>query len=501
MASAERSRPAALEPRSLLPGRVRGTFEPAPAGEFRVTLALTALDRGCEVLIENGARLVGLFESGIPEPSLLTVFAFRGELVSLRAPLATGERNVYASISLHTPSALWAERELFDRFGIVPLGHPDLRPLSNPDPDEIRRRVEGDDVFVFPYGPIRSGVFEAIQFQIETGGEDIPALETRPFFKHRALEERMVGMTIQDAALVAERIAGIASVAHATAFSQAVERALGVEPPARALAWRVVYAELERVANHLDIAAKQAETTALSVGQARFMILKENVLRLQAALTGSRFARGMVRPGGVRAEGGVPVAALRDAADRFESELRGDVKLFLGTASMTDRLIGSGSLTRETVERFGAVGPVARGSGVSTDARFERPYGQYGRAGFEVVTRHTGDAMARVEVRFGEIRESLHLIRQMLDRLRGGGGELGAQLSAGSGAAFGWSEAPQGELVYWVEVVEGLIQRVRIASPSFRNWQLYSEAYNGDVLTDVGFIEHSFGLTPAGADR
>jgi Ni,Fe-hydrogenase III large subunit len=203
----------------------------------------------------------------------------------------------------------------------------------------------------------------------------------------------------------------------------------------------------------------------------------------------------------VRAEGNVPAAALRDAIDRFEADLRNDVKLFRGTASMTDRLIGSGSLTRETIERFGAVGPVARGSGVSTDARFERPYGQYGRAGFEVVTRHTGDAMARVEVRFGEIRESLHLIRQMLDRLRNGGGELSAPLPAGSGAAFGWSEAPQGELVYWVEVVEGLIQRARIASPSFRNWQLYSEAYNGDVLTDVGFIEHSFGLTPAGADR
>jgi Ni,Fe-hydrogenase III large subunit len=481
---------------------VRGSFEPAPEGETRVLVGLTAIDRGCEVLVEHGARLVALFEVGLPERSLLAVFALRGELVSLRAPLPAGDRNVYASISLHNPAALWAERELFDRFGVVPLGHPDLRSLRNPDPDLIRRRVEGDDVFVIPYGPIRSGVFEATQFQIETGGEDIPALETRIFFKHRGLEERMVGMDVRQAVLVAERIAGIASVAHAVAFSQAVERALDIEPPGRALAWRAILAELERVANHLDVAAKEAETAALSVGQARLMILKEDVLRLQAALTGSRFARGIVRPGGVREPGRVPESALREVLDRLESDLRRDAKLFLGTASMTDRLIGSGVLPRQTVEQYGAVGPVARGSGVSTDARFERPYGAYSRAGFEVVTRHGGDAMARLEVRFGEIRESLHLIRQLLDRLPRSGDCVITPLPAeGTGAAFGWSEAPQGELVYWVEVALGTVQRVRIASPSFRNWQVYSEAYRGDVLTDVGFIEHSFGLTAAGADR
>ncbi len=501
MSSTEPTRPTMIEPSSLLPGRVRGTFEPAPAGETRVAVALNLIDRGAEVLLEHGARLVGLFETGDPERSLTATFAFRGELVSLRAPL-DGDRSVYASISLQTPAALWAERELFDRFGIVALGHPDLRPLRNPDPDLIVRRVEGADVFAIPYGPVRSGVFEAIQFQIETGGEDIPALETRPFFKHRGLEERMSGMAPGDAVYVAERVAGIASVAHALAFSQAVEAALEIEVPLAAQAWRVIHAELERVANHLDVAAKEAETPALGVGQARFGILKENVQRLRAALTGSRFGRAMVRPGGIREEGRIDVAPLRQALDSFESDLRRDRDLFLGTASMTDRLIGSGRLPRATVERFGGLGPVARGSGISTDARFERPYGAYARAGFEVVTRDEGDAMARVEVRFGEIAESLHLIRQMIDTLRRERGLLCARLpDADSGAAFGWSEAPQGELVYWVEIERGQLSRVRIASPSLRNWQLYSEAYVGDVLTDVAFIEHSFGLTPAGGDR
>jgi formate hydrogenlyase subunit 5 len=356
-------------------------------------------------------------------------------------------------------------------------------------------------VFAFPYGPVRSGVFEAIQFLVETGGEDVPALDSRPFFKHRALEDRFRGMSLDQGAFVAERVAGIASVAHALAYAQAVERALGVHAPVRASAWRMVYAELERLANHLDVAMKEAETAALSVGQARFGILKENVLRLQAALTGSRFARGIVCPGGVRAEGAVALDPLLVALDAFEAELRRDRRLLLGTTSMTDRLIGSGILDRVTVEAFGGVGPVARGSGVSTDARFERPYALYGRTGFEVVTRDAGDAMARVEVRFGEIAESLHLVRQLLDRLRRDDGELRAPLPDTDGAAFGWVEAPQGELVYWVEVAGGRVERVRIASPSLRNWALFAEAWRGDVLTDFAFIEHSFGLTAAGADR
>ncbi len=153
-------------------------------------------------------------------------------------------------------------------------------------------------MFSLPFGPVRSGVFEAIQFLIETGGEDVPRIQTRPFFKHRGLEARLVGLAPDRAVHVVERIAGIASVAYASAFSQAVERALDVEPPARAQRWRAVHAELERIACHLDVIAKEAETTALYVGQARFQILKEQTMRIRAALTGSRFGRGVVVPGG-----------------------------------------------------------------------------------------------------------------------------------------------------------------------------------------------------------
>jgi len=159
-------------------------------------------------------------------------------------------------------------------------------------------------------------------------------------------------------------------------------------------------------------------------------------------------------------------------------------------------------MPRALAEDYAAVGPLARGSGLSTDARHERPYGDYQRLGLQVVTRRDGDAMARVNVRFGELFESLRILRQAIDHLRRSDGTLSTPLpDRGSGAALGWTEAPQGELVIWVELQEGLISRARIASPSFRNWALFDHAFPKDVLTDFAFIEHSFGLTPAGADR
>ena len=489
------------ETSSALPRELRGTREAAAPGEVRILVGPGRFGTSARVLKTAGARFVTMLVTGDAERSLVAVYALRGELIVVRALLPPGEAGRDGWLGGWWPAARWAERELTERLGLVRLDPHAPPPLSAPSADRLDTRVTGLDAFAIPYGPIRSGVFEAIQFLIETGGEDVLRIETRPFFKHRGLERRFRGMDVDDAVHVAERIAGVAGVAHASAFCSAVERALGVDPPARAQRWRVVLAELERIANHLDVIAKQAETAALFVGQARFGILKEQILRLQAGLTGSRFARGMLVPGGVRRDGLLDLGDVLGVLDRFAADLRRDRRLFLGTTSMTDRLIGSGRLARALVEDYGAVGPLARGSGLSLDARHERPYGNYRRSGVGVVTARDGDAMARIDVRFGEIVESLQMVRQTVNQLRRRDGELRTELPPAGGAALGWAEAPQGEVVYWVELDERRVANVHIASPSFRNWALFDHAFPADVLTDFAFVEHSFGLTPAGADR
>jgi len=487
----------------FLEGRFRGALEQAADGTAVLKLPLGTVDRAAAVLAAEGARFITIFAAGETTRFLVAAFAFRGEIVALQAPLLNGS-TAYPALSLHLPSAELAERELHDREGLTPLGHPTLTPALRPDADDLEQRIVGGESFVIPYGPIRSGIFEAIQHVIETGGEDVLLLQTRPYFKHRGLERRFRGLEAVPGVALAERIAGIATVAHATAFSQAVEAALQIEPPESARLWRVVHAELERVANHLDVATKLAEDAALAVGAARFSILKEDVMRLRARLCGSRFGRGVVAPGGLASAPMLSPAELRESLGRFERDLARDRKLLLRTSSFTDRLIGSGRLDRETIDALGGVGPVARATGLSTDARFERPYGAYQRLGFDVVTFEGGDAMARLDVRFGEIRESLHLIRQALDSLEriADPAVLRTDVAEGeSGAAFGWAEAPQGELVYWIELEAGQIRSAHISSPSLRNWPLFVGSFRGDVLTDFAFIEHSFGLTAAGADR
>jgi Ni,Fe-hydrogenase III large subunit len=485
-----------------LPKHLGGMREPGPPDEVRVRLTPLGFARASQILHRAGARFVTLLRAQLPETAIVGAFAMRGDLVVLRAPTGQADPPVYTALGPWWPAARWAEQELADRHGVRPVGLVELPHLTSPDADALDHEVGGLDVFSIPYGPVRSGIFEAIQFLIETGGEDVTRIRTRTFFKHRGLERRFVGLSPDQAVHVAERVAGISSVAHALAFSQAVERALGVEVPERAQRWRVVHAELERMANHLDVIAKQAETTALSVGQARFQILKEQIMRLRARLTGSRFGRGALVPGGVRSEGGVTTEDLLAELTTFERDLTHDRRLFLGTASMTDRLIGSGRLPRALVEEYSAVGPLARGSGLSIDVRHERPYGEYRRLGLEVVTHREEDAMARMLVRFGELTESLRILRQSIGHLRRGNGGLAAPLPVGaSGSAFGWAEAAQGELVVWVELRDGLLAGVHVASPSLRNWTLFDLAFPKDVLTDLAFIEHSFGLTPAGADR
>ncbi len=485
-----------------LPGHLGAIRLQSAADEVRLKVPLLGFERAAHMLRDAGARFVTLLAAESPERALVGVFALYGDLVVLLASADDDGALRYGSISNEWPAARWAEQELMERGQTQPVGFVAERALTRPDASAIERTIIGLDVFVMPFGPVRSGIFEAIQFQIETGGESVARIQTRPFFKHRGLEQRFNGLTPDAAVAVAERVAGVASVAHACAFAQAVEAALDVEPPPRAQGWRAVHAELERIACHLEVISGEAETAALAVGVARFQILKERVMRLRAGLSGSRFSRGVVVPGGVRAEASIAPARVAAELDQLGKELDRDRRLFLRTASMTDRLIGTGRMPRELLERYGAVGPLARGSGLSVDARHERPYGAYRRLGLRVITNADTDAMARIQVRFGEIHESLRILRQALGRLTRERGDLIAELPAdASGSALGWTEAPQGEVVTWVEIRGGIVTNVHIASPSLRNWALFDDAFPKDVLTDFAFIEHSFGLTVAGADR
>jgi formate hydrogenlyase subunit 5 len=325
-------------------------------------------------------------------------------------------------------------------------------------------------------------------------------VRTRVFHKHRGIERRFEDLTVHDGALLAERVEGVASVAHATAYCEAIERLGDADVPLRANLVRVVHAELERVANHLDVVLRLAEAAGLAVAVARFGTHKERVLRLIAECCGSRFGRGVVVPGGVHALPRLAASEILGAVARLERALRADTRLLMDTPSFLDRVRGTGPLAREVAAVYGALGPIGRASGVVEDVRVSRPYGAYRRLGFERPRLRTdGDAQARLRVRLEEMWASLHLVRQAVDELsEQGDGPARAPIEVGDGRGVGWAEAPQGEVLYIVDVAEGRLRRVKPRSASFHNLVLFPYVFQGDILTDFAFIEASFGLSIAG---
>jgi Ni,Fe-hydrogenase III large subunit len=464
-----------------------------------------ALWKELESRVAAGDRFAGLFAARVADHDLVTLsahLATAGDVDTLEVTLPPGATG-YPALTPRLGAAFWYERVIHDEFGLVPEGHPRLAPLIRPG-QPLPRHVEGYGLFTIPHGPVRSGVLESIEYLVETPGEAIPHLNMRVFYKHRGVEQRFTGLTIPDGVLLAERTEGIASVAHALAFCHAVERIAGCEPPPVAGLVRVLYAELERIANHLDVAMRLADAAGLAVATARLALHKERMMRLVSRMCGSRFGRGVVVPGGVSGLPQVSGADFLAEIAALERAINSDATTLMGTASFLDRLRGTGPLSPRRAREHGALGPVGKASGFSDDARRVRPYDAYPGLGLGDLLEHSGgDALARLRLRWDELRQSFHLLRQAADELRETSSDdaLRVAWEVTAGRAAGWAEAPQGEVLYSVAFDHGRITRCHARSASFHNLVLFHEVFAGDILTDFPFIEASFGLSAAGVAR
>lgn len=474
----------------------------------------------------DGARFAGLFGTAEDDGGVrltAAVFPPDAEDPLILETSLPADGLSYDALSPVLPAAFWYERALHDLFGIDPKGHPGLDPLLlpltdpahaplpgtarrpkplTPDESAIPRAVTGPGVFTIPHGPVRSGVMESVEYLVETPGEDIPRIQIRVFHKHRGVSKNFEQRRLQDAVLVAERVEGVASVAHALAFCHAAERLAAADVPWTARLVRCLHAELERIANHLDVMVKLTDAAGLAVATARFGLHKERLLRLVGRLCGSRFGRGAITPGGVHA---LPALGAYDIDRELAALHRGitsDWGAAMTTPSFLDRLRTTGPLDPLLARAHGALGPVGKASGSSPDARYERPYDAYPSLGLGPLADHTaGDALARTHVRGTEIEQSFRLLRQITEELRQASetDDLAVPIPDDlTGEVAGWAEAPQGEVLHLVRFEEGRVARCVPRSASFHNLVLLHEVFAGDILTDFPFIEASFGLSIAG---
>jgi formate hydrogenlyase subunit 5 len=495
------------------------------------TAATTELHLGIsewrtEVLarLRSGARFGGMYCTHRGEDAQLrALLVTRSGVDCLYAELTApaGGALTYPALTPDVPAAFWYERALRDLSGVTPVGHPRLDPLllplepgqlyprpGHPEPGREMRSgdrqgpvdVTGHGVFTLPLGPVRSGVYESIEFLIETPGEDIPHFNIRPHYKHRGIAKRFEGLSVADAALVAERVEGIAPVAHALAFAHAVETLADAEIPPRAELIRVIHAELERIANHLDVVVRLCDAAGLAIGTARFGWLKEQVLRLVSALCGNRFGRSVVCVGGVSAPPRLGPPVIRAAVNALAQRIRGDRRALMDSPSFLDRIRGTGRLDAKLAASHGALGPVGRGSGFDDDARLLRSYDAYPRLpGFQPAVSDECDAMARLRVRWAEIDTAADLIEHACQSLTGAvDQDLAVGVESHDGFATGWAESPQGEVLYGLELRGGVVGRCFARTASLHNMVLFHDVFHGDVFTDFPFIEASFGLCYAG---
>ncbi|HEX4077458.1 MAG TPA: NADH-quinone oxidoreductase subunit C [Rhizomicrobium sp.] len=435
----------------------------------------------------------------------------------------TSPRGEVQSLASVSPLLGWYEREISDLFGVKFVGQPEpfslvlhqgtappLPPLHPSYPADVAMpfkpgltafpEIENEDVQRLPFGPVRADVVESVELVFLYVGEHILHLNPQLFFKHRGMEKRFEGRSLAYGVVLAERVSGVGSFAHALAFCQAAEQAAGCVVPQRARMLRSLLAELERLYNHLHYLGHLAHTTTLKVGEAEGKLLEERAKQINARLTGSRFLRGMLIPGGLRHDL-TPKPWLSDALETLREEIARYTAQLEGTNSHLDRLITTGVLKRQAAFDQGATGPIERASGIDRDLRRDHPYAGYGDLSIVVPVKNSGDAHAREQVRVAEIDTSIAMIQRLLLLLPDGPVRATCApppLSEG----LGWAESPRGSLYYALHFGDdGILSRVKIKSPSFSNWRVFPFTVHDSNMMDYAINEASFGLTVAGCDR
>ena len=495
--------------------------------ELYMPVSESELQEALNVMNENSFELISLFcvedfaEKGFTLFYAFEITGFEQTLI-LQFPLRGSQA---VSIGKTFPSSCWYEREITDGFGITFQDafdtrrlflhetyrkdfHPLLKsfkngPIETAPPSEqndyVFKQVEGEGVYQIPVGPVHAGIIEPGHFRFSVIGETIFNLEVRLFYKHRGLEKLAEGMMPQDCVRIAECISGDETAANSAAYCIAVEKICGFSVPKRALQLRTVLLELERIYSHLGDLAGMCVDVAYPVGASPFFILREEIFRQNEALTGSRFLKGAFAVGGLSKD--VPEGALKNLVSYLKGFLE---RIGAATAidnsyfSVIDRFETTGRVRPEILWPLHITGPVARASGKICDVRTNHPYGIYNDLKLKEKTQTNGDVLARFNLKAAEVLDSTKMIQRLISELDSG--EVSAPIQIRDGYALSMVEAPRGQNVHWVQIKNGLVDRYKVRTASFCNWQAMEHAVLGNIVPDFPLINKSMNLSYAGTD-
>ena len=410
------------------------------------------------------------------------------------------------------PAAIWFERKMSDDFGIVVEDAFDKRQLLHqerfPDAiypmckdfqdDEIICRdynpykyeaISGEGVFQVAVGPIHAGIIEPGHFQFSQAGEEMLHLEVRHFYKYRAIEKMLEGKTLAEARPIIERISGNESIAYQIAWRDIVLSACGIELPLSLRKEHALLLELERLVHHLTDVGFIPNDAGFGAALAYASKLSEDARRMMKELTDHRFGFGAIKFENSfynRASIHAWLNELSDSISFFE-------KWIYDIPSLWDRFDTTGILSSYKAIKYSTVGVVAKASAQRQDRRQNQFYREHG---FEIVTETTGDVAARFKVRLHEIKNSIDMMHNFLEK-EGATLEL---TTINDGEYMSFSESSIGELFMAIDIKDGVIDRFFVRDPSFINWQAVHLMMPNNIIADFPLINKSCDLSYAGND-
>jgi Ni,Fe-hydrogenase III large subunit/Ni,Fe-hydrogenase III component G len=499
-------------------------LDPHGAHIWRGTLAVEQLPELAKAVKEEGGQLIALW--GSDDRRLSGGYAIHialmtsSGLVWVQAKLA-GEQPSYPDLAAIFPQTNRMQRATFDLLGICATGALDNRkwlrhgawpedafPLRKDFSAAPTREldaypfipVEGEGVHEIPVGPIHAGTIEPGHFRFSIIGDRVLRLGERLGYTHKGIEKRFEGMDLDTGAKLAGRVSGDSHAAFAWAYCMAVEAATGTAAPSRALWLRALFLEIERVANHLGDLGYLGNDAALSFGFMQFWRLKEDWLRLSARLFGHRYLFDRIVPGGVTVDL-TDTTALLTLATRLEMEVHELQTIYEEHAGVQDRFANTGIVKPSLAAQLGLTGLAGRGSAQAWDARAQFPQVPYDTLDVNMATHRKGDVLARAEVRFAEVYESLRLIREITQRLPSTPLCVDVVTTGQVVEGLGWVEGWRGEILVAVRIgADGKLDRVHPHDPSWQNWPLLEVGILGNIVPDFPLINKSFNLSYSGQD-
>jgi NADH-quinone oxidoreductase subunit D len=417
-------------------------------------------------------------------------------------------------------------------------------------PHQIRDRVTGEvrrETMIINMGPQHPSTHGVLRLLLELDGETVIRCKPIVGYLHTGIEKNTEYRTWVQGVAYVTRADYLSPFFNELAYCMAVERLLGIEVPPRAQVLRVLLCELNRIASHLVwVATGGMELGAVSVMLYGFRE-RELILDIFEAVTGLRMNHSYIRPGGVIMDlppGGTQMIAkfLDTMPDRIDDYER----LLNKNPIWLERNVDVGKLSAEDALAFGVTGPILRSAGVPIDLRKDEPYSGYETYDFDVPVRTEADAYARYVIRIAEMRESLKIVEQALERLTEPGPVMvedpkvgwPVKLSVGpdgigndeeylrhimeesmealihhfkmvtqgvrvpEGEVYQAVESPRGELgMYVVSANEHRPYRVKIRDPSFVNLQAVPTMVEGGLIADAIAVIASLDPVMGGVDR